>query len=79
MPLLVTFNNSGVWEDSTEGTFLHRPIMPEFWQKETRFIFSFDLTFLGEETHTQFFFLFTRWDSLKRHSYKIEGAGVMEK
>ena len=36
MPLLVTLNDSGMWEDSPVDTFLHSPTMPKFWQKETR-------------------------------------------
>lgn len=36
MPVLVTLNNSGMWEDSTVGAFLYSPTVPEFWQKESR-------------------------------------------
>ena len=36
MPLLVTLHNTGVWEDSTVGAFLHSPTVPKFWQKEMR-------------------------------------------
>jgi hypothetical protein len=45
MPLLVTLNNSGMWEDSIVSALLFCPSIPKFWQKKTRLFSSFWFNF----------------------------------
>lgn len=70
MPLLVTLNSSGVWEDSTVGASLHSPTTPNFWQKEIRLFSPFYLSFFGEKNKSTIVFALMRLDSLKRHSLR---------
>lgn len=76
MPLLVTLNNPGVWEDSTVGTFLLSPLCQKSGRKKLDYFLIFDLISPGGKNKNNGF---CTHEAGQFEEAQIGEVGMMEK